>query len=452
MVSPPAIFVGVGVIALIGFFAALLAKRGHFPDVLVLVLLGIVIGPLNTHVLRWGDLAEVIAALPLEGITPFFGALALAVIMFDAGINLHAGDMARGLRRAAAHTTAIFVLTAAGVAAVCVALLGFPIPVGILFGAIVGGISTAVVVSVARDMPMSPDTQALLTLECIVVDVLTIATAVAVIEALRVGALDGALVAESVVQSLSVGIVVGLVAGFVFVIGLPRLRGVANLYVLALGALLGAYGVIELLGGSGPLGVLAFGMVLGNSRNPLFGGRDLGADLTDDINRFHAQTSFLVRTFFFVLLGMTFSLAVFEHTADIASPIPFLSALNGTAVLLALGIMGVFGVIVAGRAIVVRRSVPPADRVGALLVVGRGLGSAVLATFPFTIADYGDPTSAYARALSPYEALLPTLTSVIVILTILTTAVGKFVVMRGTAKARRVDVDQAAPPERVKQR
>lgn len=428
-------FLGIALVTLIGFFGGLLARRGHFPDLLMLIALGVLVGPMNDEFFRWAALSSALHAFPLDAITPIFGALALAVIMFDAGLNLHLTDMATGLRRALAHTLSVFVLTVAAVAAVSHLVLGFPILIGILFGAILGGISSAVVVSVAQTLPVRPETKTMLTLECVIVDVLSIATAVAVIEAIRGGALDGTGALRGVASNLAVALVGGLAVGLAFTFSLPKLRGVGNLYVLSLGALFGTYGLVEVLGGSGPMAVLAFGLVLGNSRNPLFGGRDLAPELSDEINHFHRQVSFLVRTFFFVLLGLTFSLAVFGHTQVLATSLPGLSAWNGTWPLLAVGIVALYAAILLPRLVVVATSrTLEEDRLAATLVLGRGLGSAVLATFPFTIPAFADPTTAYHRALEPYRDVIPTLTSLLVILTVVTTAVGAAVAARARAK------------------
>lgn len=422
MVSAAGLFLGLALITLIGFFSSLLARRGRFPDLLVLVFLGMLLGPINEHVLGWETLSRVVGATPFEVITPIFGALALAVIMFDAGLNLHLEEMTGGLRKALWHTVLVYALTVLGIAACAHIVMGFPFLVGILFGAILGGISSAVVVSVTRTMSLRPETRTMLTLECILVDVLAIATAVAVMEALKGGALDGGKVAQAVVQNLAVALMVGLALGIAFTLSLPRLRGAANLYVLSLGALLGTYALIELLGGSGPMGVLAFGMVLGNSRNPLFGGRDLAPEMSDEINHFHRQTSFLVRTFFFVLLGLTFSLGVFQHADAVATALPGLSRWNGTWPLVLAGVVGVYAAILLPRVLAARLTTVPEDRRAVGLMVGRGLGSAVLATFPFTVAEFAANGSPYERALAPYREVFPTLASLLVILTVATTA------------------------------
>lgn len=429
MVAAASLFLTLAIIILIGFFSGLLAWRGHFPDLLVLIGLGLLLGPVNTHVLHIEGLARAVGEIPFDLVTSIFGALALSVIMFDAGLTLSLSDIASGMRSALVHTTAIFVASVALVAAACHLLLGFPWLVAALFGTIVGGISSAVAVSVIRGIRVSAKARALVTVECIIVDVLTIGTAIALLETIRSGGLDGASVLRAVVQTLAVGVTVGVAVGLVFVFSLPRMRGVPNLYILTLGAFLGSYALIEALGGSGPMGVLAFGLVLGNSRHPVFGRRDLAPELTEEIGRFHSQTTFLVRTFFFVLIGLTFAFELPAGAGEAIRPAAaFLSPLAGTTLLLWIGGFACYALIVGARTLVCAWTAPePADRLPLSLIVGRGLGSAVLATFPFTVEAMSDPTSSYARTMAPYAGVLPTLAGIVIILSVLTTAIGIFV-------------------------
>lgn len=430
MVAASSLFMALALIILIGFFGGVLARRGHFPDLLVLLALGLLLGPINSEILHVDSLARVVGAIPLDLVTPIFGALALSVIMFDAGLSLSVADLASGLRSAVGHTVAIFVGSVLLVALACHYVLGFPWLVAAFAGTVVGGVSSAVAVTVVRGVRVSPKARAMVTVECLLVDVLTIGTAIALIEALKSGGLAGGSVARAVLQNFVVGITIGVALGLLFAFSLPRMRGVPNLYIFTLGAFLGAYALIESLGGSGPMGVLAFGLILGNSKHPIFGGRDLAPELTEEIGRFHSQTTFLVRTFFFVLLGLTFAFQLPPSDAAILRPaLRFLEPWAGTTALLWVGALASYVAIVLVRVVVCRASAPEAnDRLPLSLIVGRGLGSAVLATFPFTIAAIQDPTSAHALTIRPFERVLPTLTSILIVLSVLTTAVGVFLV------------------------
>lgn len=421
------LFLALALIILIGFFAGLLAKRGHFPDLLVLILLGLLLGPVNATWLHIGVLEDGLGAIPFQLVTPFFGALALAVIMFDAGLHLPLSEMRGSMRRAVLHTTLVFLLSLAGVALVARYLLGFPWLVAGLFGAITGGVGSAVASSVVRNVRMSARARSLVTIECLLVDVLTIGAAVAFMAALRTGTLDTGAVALAVGVNLVVGLCVGVAIGVAFAFALPRMRGVPNLYILTLGSFLGTYALIESLGGSGPMGVLAFGLVLGNSTLGLFGRRDLAPELTEEIQRFHGQTTFLIRTFFFVLLGLAFTFELAPSAAASIRPLGPFAAWEGSWAVLWVAGVAAYAFLVMARAVSCRFTSPErGDALPLTLIVGRGLGTAVLATLPFAGDALADAAGPYARTMAQYREVFPMLASIVVILTVLTTAGGVF--------------------------
>jgi cell volume regulation protein A len=66
-----------GILLVIGFLADFLFKKTNFPDILILLALGFLIGP----VLKWVDPAQ------LAPYSQLIASLALVVIIFNAGIE-----------------------------------------------------------------------------------------------------------------------------------------------------------------------------------------------------------------------------------------------------------------------------------------------------------------------------------------------------------------------------
>jgi cell volume regulation protein A len=82
-------------------------------------------------------------------------------------------------------------------------------------------------------------------------------------------------------------------------------------YIATLGYVLACYAVSETLLGSGALAVLAFGMVLGNDKRFLSLLRmnqfsSSFSEVKTYLMRFQTELSFILRAFFFVLLGLIF--------------------------------------------------------------------------------------------------------------------------------------------------
>ena len=78
MYSIPAIFGLVGVTILIGFLGTRLFKRTGIPELVPVLVLGLLIGPV----------LGLVEAEPLIDLAPAFGAIALVIILFNAGLNL----------------------------------------------------------------------------------------------------------------------------------------------------------------------------------------------------------------------------------------------------------------------------------------------------------------------------------------------------------------------------
>jgi cell volume regulation protein A len=97
----PLLFALIGGVILVGFLANLLFRLTKIPSVLILVALGVVLGPIT----GW------IRSDSLLAIAPYFGAVALLVILFEGGLELeiahvvigraadHRADGSRALRR-----------------------------------------------------------------------------------------------------------------------------------------------------------------------------------------------------------------------------------------------------------------------------------------------------------------------------------------------------------------
>lgn len=118
------LFALIGSVILVGFLANLLFRLPKIPSVLVLV--GVVLGPVT----GW------IQHDSLLTIPPFFGAVALLVILVEGGLELDVAHVVRHAPRTALFTTVVFALSIADVAAVGHLALSLP-PLLALMGAVV---------------------------------------------------------------------------------------------------------------------------------------------------------------------------------------------------------------------------------------------------------------------------------------------------------------------------
>jgi len=255
-------------------------------------------------------------------------------------------------------------------------------------------------------------------------------------EYLKGGSNSGAEVAlGSLATAFSIAIVIGVFFGVFWLVVLTRLYGKPFSYMITLAALLLLYGGVEYVKGSGAMAALIFGIVIGNKEE--FGNFfriKTKFHLDERIIQFNSELSFLMRTFFFVLLGLSFSFSV-TGRVEVFSFIPFLSDLDYTPALFLVGAVLIFVVIVFSRYVnsFLTIAIHPEsknDRTALTGMMGRGLAAAVLATLAFTIPAFTDPAASgysnYHDLMSPYQSQFLNMSFIIILGTVIATTIGVF--------------------------
>ena len=146
-----------------------------------------------------------------------------------------------------------------------------------------------------------------------------------------------------------------------------RLSNAQHSYMLTIGILFVFFFMANSLGESGALTALVFGMMVGNRKHLSKCLRCNIQEISTD-NSFHEQLTFLVRVFFFVIIGLLASFGQIEYLifGIIA------------AVLIYLGRRGVIRISLTGRFSIVERKITS-------VMIPRGLAAVVLATYPVTL-------------------------------------------------------------------
>ncbi|MEM1564916.1 MAG: cation:proton antiporter [Candidatus Bathyarchaeia archaeon] len=354
-----------GSIIVVGFLGNYLFERTGFPDIILLVALGIIIGPLS-------GLVDAEAIMPL---TPYFAALALIFILFD-------GGMAMNIYRVFAESPRAAVLAFVGFG-VNVALTtlfmhyivlpDLPILYSALFGTILGGSCSAIVISLSSRIGVSEKCSTILSLESALSDILCIVFSLVIIEVILKGSIDPIIVGQAIASRFSTGIVLGLIFGIVWLSVLKRVVKSPYSYMLTLAIVLLAYALSEILGGSGSLCSLIFGIVLGNEREiyrMLRMEKPLTTVVDAGLKRFESEIAFLLRTFFLVYIGLIASIGNIK------------TVLVGVILSLILLLSRFIAVKIATA----RCSELAEERPVMSVLLPRGLAAAVLATLPMQYA------------------------------------------------------------------
>ncbi|MCK5548177.1 MAG: cation:proton antiporter [Thermoplasmata archaeon] len=426
-------FAALGAVIFIGFISALAFEKTKIPDVIVLIIIGLIFGPIS---LTFFDYTPVDPNF-LEGIAPYFTTFALLIILFDAGLNLNFVRVLSKIGHTVLYAALGFSLSMVFVTLVCMYIFGFPLIISAMLGAILGGVSSAVVIDMTRKMSIKEETKNLITLESVISDVLCVVVILALIQ-FAMGAGSPLMVAATLVKDFSIAIVVGLVVGIIWLKVLTRLQGKPFSFMITIAMLLLIYSGVELVEGSGFVAALVFGLILGNKEEVARMFRIKSKLVFDErIKSFHSEVSFFIRTIFFVFLGLSFTLDL--QNVGIQSTISIFQSPDGTLILFSLGIILITAVIMLSRVISTKAIVGVYSEVkhdsGVLpFMCGRGLTAAALATLPFTIPAFVTSTpsapTAYFILMDPYKTGFLNITFMIILLTVAITSIGVYIFER----------------------
>jgi cell volume regulation protein A len=391
-------FLVAAVIIILGFLGEEFFNRTSIPDSILLLLFGVILGPIF----------HLFAHEELLAITPYFAALALIIILFDGGLNMDIREAVKNSPRALILGITGWILNVIVTALLTKYLLGWRLLNGLLLGSIVGGGSSIIVIALVRKLKVTEKIETVLSLESILTDVLCTVGAFTAINIILSGEVSLNSALGSVGIAFGVGILVGLGFGVAWLVILERIKGKPNAYMLTLAMLFLTFVVATNLNGNGALSALFFGLIIGNSRHI---GKQLKfrstISIDNSVRDFHSQISFLIRSFFFVFTGLLFSFS------------SYFSVIFG--LLLSVIFLGIRFVVVKIAAVKSELS-----NYGTLMTVmfPRGLAAAVLASLPLTSGV-------------PDSQVFPEIAFIVIITTIIVTTVGVAVLKKRQSSSSR---------------
>ncbi|MGA7593986.1 MAG: cation:proton antiporter [Gallionella sp.] len=358
------------IIGLMLFFAHFLSMqfgKTNIPDVLVLMLVGIMIGPLLGIVTPddFGKIGSLIATI------------ALVLILFEGGTTLNLDVLGKSLGTTGLLALVSFALTAAIIAAVGHYTLRLELLPAILLGVTLGNTSSSVVIPMVNSLKMSNKPGTVLVLESALTDVLSIVGVFALLQIHTEGGVVPGRLVGTVLASLIFAAVIGLLGGIGWLMVLGRVRNFPNTISSTLAYVFIVYGLTEMLGYSGAIAALALGVSLTNFqkfhlyRIPYI---DKSIVPLNEIDlAFYREAVFLLKTYFFVYLGISI------HFSDAALAVAAISMVS-IVYLMRLGL---------ARLIFRDHGYGLRDTAIASMMAPKGLASAVLATLPLQFGVAG---------------------------------------------------------------
>jgi len=355
--SAHVILLAAGIVIFLGVAGEAFFKKTGIPDVAFLMVLGVIIGPV----------LGIIQAETVIQVVPYFAALALIIIMFDGGLNLDIKHIVKTAHFSFTLAIIGFILSVVIISVATHYALGWLWLESILLASIVGGSSSVIVFGLVRNIKISEETKSMLSFESALTDILATIIAFILFEAVLLGHFDIQTLEETLGRAVVVGLVLGFGVGIPWMYVSTKLGNAQHAYMLTLGILFVLFFLANSFGESGALTALVFGLMLGNKHHL---SRILKFKLPkiekDDPT--HNQLTFLVRSFFFVFVGLMASFGRIEYI--------------------------VFGILITvavyfGRTFIVKLTLTQRfsklDKAVTNSMIPRGLAAAVLATFPVTM-------------------------------------------------------------------
>ena len=296
MIDVLSIFTLIGITLLLGYICSIIFKKTQIPDVIWLLMFGYLIGPVFNLVSR-----ELFVSM-----APLLASFSLLIILFDAGLEMNISQAVKQFPRIIFLSFFSITLTILVIAAASIFLFNFDWVRALLLGSIIGGPSSAIVVSILKKLNVREEIRTILDLESIITDPVDVVLTLALIQ-FYTSTLPFNSIFVNLTSAFSLGAIFGLVISVIWILFLRQVKSGFN-YMLTLGILLLTYALVESISGSGAVAALVFGAVLGSEKisNKLKFKEDESVE--PPLKKFHEEITFFVRSFFFVSMGIIVSI------------------------------------------------------------------------------------------------------------------------------------------------
>lgn len=360
----------IGLMVFFSHFLSLQFRKTNIPDVLVLMLVGIVIGPA----------LGIVSPVDFGKIGSLIATIALVVILFESGTSLNLGTLEKSLGTTGYLATACFILTTLIVGVIAYLVLDLALLPAVLLGVILGGTSSAVVIPMVNALRLAEKPATVLVLESALTDVLCIVGVFALLQIYTSGGVEPGKLIGSVLAALIFAAVIGIIGGIGWLLVLGKVRDFPNTISSTLAFVFIVYGATEFLGFSGAIASLTLGITLTNFEK-------FGLHRIQSIDRnlvplnemdlgFYREAVFLLKTYFFVYLGISIHFGAAEL------------ALVGTSMVIIIYIMR----LALTRIIFNTQDYSLRDVSVTSMMAPKGLAAAVLAALPLEYGVVGGET------------------------------------------------------------
>ncbi|MBD3300380.1 MAG: hypothetical protein GF347_03435 [Candidatus Moranbacteria bacterium] len=294
------ILLGISSLVFLAYLFSHIFEKFHVPDVLFLIIIGLVLGPVTGLVNpgQFGIEAEV------------FAVLTLLVVLFEAGLNIKLKELFITMPRAFFMMLATLISTVAIIVGFGSLVLDFDLIESLVVGVLLGGVSAGISIPLLKKLPVADKTKSLITFEADINDVFTVSIIFAIIDFTQNGFLNIRSFSAGIGFDLTIALLVGVVTAFGWSQIIYQVRGIQNNIFMTPALVLIVFSITEIFGASGVFAALAFGITLGNlqyvkKKSLFFISRFHEFSLTEWEKKMFSGFVFLLKTYFYVFIGLS---------------------------------------------------------------------------------------------------------------------------------------------------
>jgi len=397
-----------GILVFVAHLLEVVFEKTRIPDILLLIILGVFVGPVM-------ELLDPQSDFGIVG--DFLAILTLLVMLFETGLTLRLKNLVSAAGRATPFALTSMFGAIAGISGMLYLAgtltdgLAFDGWTSIMGGFILGGTSAAVVIPMVKALKSSDKTTTILMLESTITDVFCIIGSIGIATGLAAGTgVQASGLVTTAAFSLIMAVFFGVACGIGWALLLAVAKRMSNAMFTNLAFAMVVYGLAEHMGISGAIAVLCFGITMGHMPDGMelkFTVRGKAdpmvfalREVSTTERKVYAETVFLLKAFFFFYLGLKVNLSA------------FISGLGVLALLLAaIPFLPRFPMV---QLFLDRKQTTRREAMLATVLVPRGLAAAVLAEVPRTLGLPGADDLASVVAMMVFISIF--MVSVLVIL------------------------------------
>ena len=300
----------IAIIGLLIFTAHLFSEifsRKRIPDVLFLIIIGLLIGP----VFHW------VSPESLGNAGSLFSGITLVTILFESGTQLRFSALKDSFKGALKLTAFNFILSAVAIWLVGWLVLELEPIVSMILGCMLGGTASAVVIPIVRQMRMSEKPAIMLILEAAIGNVFSIVLALALLQAIQSRHVEFGAILGDIFSSFILATVMGLFGAIFWALILDQIRNIKYSILTTPAFVFIIYGLNEWMGFSGAIAALAFGIGLANI-DAIYNAwlkkfiKKVPVNLNETERSLFSELVLLLKTFFFIYVGISIQLKRWE--------------------------------------------------------------------------------------------------------------------------------------------